>query len=212
MIHLLQGFLIGLALAAPVGPVGLLCIRRSIAEGRLAGFLTGLGAAFADGVFGLAAAFGLTMVTAFAGRHAAAFQLTGSAILLTMGLATLRARPAPRRTDSPETPPLCVTRFSRMFLSTFFVAISNPATITACLGIFTGFAADLRTAGPAQAFLLVLGIFLGSAAWWLILSSAASAFGRRLESGGLRFIDLSAGALVIAFGLWQLGRLAWNRS
>ena len=210
MIHLLQGFLIGFALAAPVGPVGLLCIRRSIADGRFAGFLTGLGAAFADGLFGLAAVLGLAAVTAFVGHHATAFQLTGGIFLLLMGLATLRVRPDPRAGDSPQVARLSKVRLSRVFLSTFAIAVVNPATITACLGIFTSFAADLHTAGTGQAFLLVLGVFLGSSAWWFILSSAAHAFGRRLSVGGLRFIDVSAGALITAFGLWQLGRLAFG--
>lgn len=210
MIHFLQGFLIGFALAAPVGPVGLLCIRRSIADGRLAGFLAGLGAAFADGLFGLAAVLGLAAVTAFVARHGAAFQLTGGVFLLLMGLAMLRSRPDPRAGDSSPVDRLSTIRLSKVFLSTFAIAVLNPATITACLGIFTGFAADLRTAGTAQAFLLVLGVFLGSSAWWLILSSAASAFGRRLKGGGLRIIDLSAGTVIAAFGLWQLGRLAFG--
>jgi threonine/homoserine/homoserine lactone efflux protein len=212
MIHLLQGFLIGFALAAPVGPVGLLCIRRSIAHGRLAGFLTGLGAAFADGLFGLAAVLGLAAVTAFVARHAVAFQLTGGLFLLLMGLATLRERTGLRADNSPDVTRLSGARLSSVFLSTFVIAVLNPATITACLGIFTSFAVDLHTAGMRQAFLLVLGVFLGSAAWWLILSSAASAFGRRLRGGGLRFIDLSAGTLIAAFGLWQLSRLVWNQS
>jgi len=211
MIHLLQGFLIGFALAAPVGPVGLLCIRRSIAHGRLAGFLTGLGAAVADGLFGLAAVLGLAAVTAFVARHAGAFQLTGGILLFLMGLAILRPQPGAGAGDSPGTARLSAAHLPRVFLSTFVIAVLNPATIAACLGIFTSFAVDLHTAGTGQAFLLVLGVFLGSATWWLILSTAASAFGRRLNGGGLRFIDLSAGTLIAAFGLWQLGRIVWSQ-
>lgn len=210
MLKLLQGFAIGLALAAPVGPVGLWCIRRSLADGRLAGFLTGLGAAFADGVFGLVAALGLTAVTTFVARHETAFQLIGGIFLLLMGAATIRARPIPTETDPAQSTTGLKLRLSSAFVATFLIAIANPATITACLGIFTSFAADLHTAGTGQAFLLVLGIFLGSAAWWLILSSAAVAFGRRLSARGLRWIDLSAGLVVAAFGAWQLGRLAWR--
>ncbi len=211
MIHFLQGFLIGFALAAPVGPVGLLCIRRSIAHGRLAGFLTGLGAAFADGVLGLIAALGLTAITTFVARHASVFQLTGGLFMLVMGLITLRSRPTPRAGETPEVSRLSTARLSKVMLATFAIAVLNPPTITACLGIFTSFAVDLHTAGTRQAFVLVLGIFLGSTAWWLILSSLAHTLGRRLKSGGLRIIDLSAGALIIAFGLWQLGRLVWNQ-
>lgn len=211
MIHFLQGFLIGFALAAPVGPVGLLCIRRSMAQGRLAGFLTGLGAAFADGLFGIAAAFGLAAVTAFVAHHAVAFQLIGGLFLLLMGLATLRARPAPAENGSAEMAQLSHAHLPRLFLSTFLLALFNPATLTACIGIFTGFAAELRTAATEQSLLLVLGIFLGSAAWWLILSQAAHALGRRLTRETLRRVDLCAGSIIAAFGVWQLARLALSR-
>ncbi|HWA07828.1 MAG TPA: LysE family transporter [Opitutaceae bacterium] len=205
MIHFLQGFLIGFALAAPVGPVGLLCIRRSIAHGRLAGFLSGLGAAFADGILGLVAALGLTTITGFVARHTFAFQLSGGLFMLAMGAIMLRAHAA---RPSPEVDRLSTAQLSTVMLSTFAIAVLNPPTITACLGIFTSFAADLHTAGRGEAFLLVLGIFLGSTAWWLILSGAASALGRRLKTGSLRIIDLAAGGIIAAFGLWQLARLA----
>lgn len=211
MIHFLQGFLIGFALAAPVGPVGLLCIRRSMADGRLAGFLTGLGAAFADGLFGIGAAFGLAAVTTFVALHTVAFQLIGGIFLLLMGIATLRARPAPPENGSPKMAQLSHAHLPKLFLSTFLLALFNPATLTACVGIFTGFAAELRTAATEQSLLLVLGIFLGSAAWWLILSHAAHALGRRLTQQTLRRIDLGAGSIIAAFGLWQLARLALSR-
>ena len=211
MIHFLQGFLIGFALAAPVGPVGLLCIRRSMAQGRLAGFLTGLGAAFADGLFGVAAAFGLAAVTAFVAHHTFAFQLIGGIFLLIMGIATLRARPAAPEGSSAEMAQLSHAHLPKLFLSTFLLALFNPATLTACIGIFTGFAAELRTAATEQSLLLVLGIFLGSAAWWLILSHTAHALGRRLTRETLRKIDLCAGSVIAAFGVWQLARLALSR-
>jgi threonine/homoserine/homoserine lactone efflux protein len=182
-----------------------------MAHGRLAGFLTGLGAAFADGVFGLAAAFGLAAVTAFVALHTVGFQLTGGIFLLLMGVATLRARPAAPEAGSARMAQLSHAHLPRLFLSTFLLALFNPATLTACIGIFTGFAAELHTAATAQALLLVLGIFLGSAAWWLVLSHVAHALGRRLTAETLRRIDLGAGSIIAAFGIWQLARLALSR-
>src|SRR4051812_17010461 len=90
---LFRGLVIGFAVAAPVGPVGLLCIRRSIADGHLAGFITGLGAAAADALFGLIAALGLTAVTSFLTGHAHAFHFSSGLFLLAFGIATIRSRP-----------------------------------------------------------------------------------------------------------------------
>jgi threonine/homoserine/homoserine lactone efflux protein len=208
LLHFLQGFLIGFALAAPVGPVGILCIRRSITYGRLVGFLSGMGAAFADGIFGLVAALGITSITSFITRHETAFQLTGGLFLIVMGLATLRVQPPPAEGESGKTAGLSHASLPKIFLSTFLIAIINPATITATIGIFTGFAVDLRTSGFFQGLAIVLGVFLGSVAWWAILSTAAAALARRIGHGGLRFIDLSAGIFIALFGVWQLVRLA----
>jgi threonine/homoserine/homoserine lactone efflux protein len=207
MIHLLQGLVIGFAVAAPVGPVGLLCIRRSILDGRTAGFVTGLGAAVADAIFGLVAALGLTTVTTFLSGHAHAFQLAGGFFLLAIGLTTLRSRPPQRETGSVHAPNLAVA-----FASTVAITLANPMTIAGFVGIFTGFGVGLQTTGARPVGWLVFGVFLGSASWWLVLSTAASWFARRLNDGGLRIINLVAGGAIAAFGLWQLGRLVLNQN
>jgi len=205
MLHLLQGLAIGFAIAAPVGPVGLLCIRRSIVDGRLAGFVTGLGAATADSIYGLVAALGLTSVTVFLTDHATAFHLIGGIFLLVIGSATLCARPPQRKTGPIHAPNLRMA-----FLSTLGITLANPMTIASFIGIFAGFGPGLLTTGAVQAIWLVLGVFLGSAAWWLILSGAASWFARHITDGGLHFINFVAGGAIAAFGLWQLGRLAFG--
>jgi threonine/homoserine/homoserine lactone efflux protein len=202
MQHLLKGLIIGFAVAAPVGPVGLLCIRRSLADGHLAGFVTGLGAATADAAFGLIAALGLTSVTAFLTGHAVLFELAGAAFLLAIGIATLRARPSERPAGSVH-----AANLPAAFISTLAITLANPMTIAAFIGIFTGFGVGLHTSGVLDAISLVGGVFLGSAAWWLILSSASGWFAKRIGHGGLRFINVIAGALITVFGVLQLLRL-----
>lgn len=196
----LKGALIGFSIAAPVGPIGLLCIRRSLHEGRLAGFVSGLGAATADTLYGLVAAFSLTALTDFLLGYRTALQLFGGLFLLYLGLTTLRARAAAPAADRPA-PNLLAAYFSTLALTA-----TSPVTILAFVGIFAGL--GVAVSDSFSALRLVLGVFLGSAAWWLILSTTASFLGRRLESGGLRILNLVAGTILLAFALWQLTQLA----
>lgn len=196
-----KGAVIGFSIAAPVGPVGLLCIRRSLHDGRLAGFVTGLGAAAADTLYGLAAAFSLTALTDFLVGHRHAFQLVGGLFLLYLGVATLRARPPVAAADRPA------TNLGAVFLATFAITLTNPLTVLAFVGIFAGLGLGATVNTPATALRLVLGVFLGSAAWWIILSTGAAHFGRRLQSSGLRTLNLIAGSAILVIALWQLLQL-----
>jgi threonine/homoserine/homoserine lactone efflux protein len=202
MEHIVKGFAIGFAVAAPVGPVGLLCIRRSALDGRLAGFVTGLGAATADGVFGLVAALGLTSVTAFLSGHAVGFQFAGGLCLLVIGAATIRSQPTPRARTPDHAPNLPAAYFS-----TVAITLANPMTIAGFVGIFTGFGVGIATTGIGQIFWLVSGVFLGSTAWWLLLSGFASWFGKKIHDGGLHAINIGAGVAILLIGLWQLAQL-----
>jgi threonine/homoserine/homoserine lactone efflux protein len=197
---LLKGAVIGFSLAAPVGPIGLLCIRRSLHDGRLAGFVSGLGAATADALYGLVAAFSLTALTDFLLGYRTALQLLGGVFLLYLGLTTLRARAPQPAADRPA-PNLLAAYFS-----TLIFTATSPVTILAFVGIFAGLGVAIPDA--FSALRLVLGVFLGSTAWWLILSTTASRLGRRLQSGGLRLLNVVAGSLLLAFALWQLTQLA----
>ncbi len=201
MAPLLQGFAIGFAVAAPVGPIGLLCIRRSILDGRLTGFVTGLGAAFGDAIYGLVAALGLTSVTGFVGHHGPACELAGGLCLLVLGLAMARSRPRPRPAGTVHAPNLTAA-----FASAAAITLANPMTVAAFLGIFTGLGPGLTASGIAPVSWLVLGVFLGSAAWWLILSGCASWFGRNISDERLHLFNLTAGLAIAAFGVWQLVR------
>jgi threonine/homoserine/homoserine lactone efflux protein len=197
----LQGLVIGFSIAAPVGPIGLLCIRRSLTDGRLAGFVSGLGAATADALYGLIAALGLTGITSRLVEVRVPLQVGGGLFLVYLGIAALRAPP-----QVASAPDSGATKSGGMFVSTFFLTLTNPMTILSFLGIFAGLNAG--TGSVAAASLLVAGVFLGSAAWWFVLSAASGWFGSRLRQGGLRFVNIASGVIIAAFGGWQLLRLA----
>lgn len=204
MSPLLKGLIVGFSIAAPVGPIGLLCIRRSLASGRLAGFVSGLGAATADAIYGVVAALGLTAITAFLLEQRHWLQLAGGVFLVYFGVATLRARPPVKSADAPVS-----NRLAAAFVSTLVLTLTNPMTILSFIGIFAG--VGLTGAdGAWPASLLVAGVFLGSATWWLILSTLAHGFGRHFSTGGLRALNFIAGLILLSFGIWQLARLRWQ--
>ncbi len=197
---LVTGALVGFSIAVPVGPVGLLCIRRSLSDGRLAGFVTGMGAAAADTLYGLAAAFSLTALTNFLVDHRTSFQLFGGLFMLGLGVATLRSRPVASTADRPA------HHAGIAFVSAFAITATNPMTVFAFIGIFAGL--NHPAADTLASMRLVLGVFLGSAAWWLILSNGAAHFSRKLRSGGFRALNLIAGTGIVLIALWQLAQLA----
>ena len=156
----LQGLAIGFSIAAPVGPIGLLCIRCTLTHGRLNGFLCGLGAATADAVYGVIAALGLSAITSFLLGTQTWLQLAGGLFLVWLGIRTMRAPPAaaPRSTDTAAASALAAGYFSTLALT-----LTNPMTILSFIGIFAGLGAGATTGGLWPAGSLVLGVFLGSA-------------------------------------------------
>jgi threonine/homoserine/homoserine lactone efflux protein len=195
---LLKGIVIGFAIAAPVGPIGVLCIRRTLARGRASGLLSGLGAATADAVYGAIAAFGLTFITAFLLNQQFWLKLGGGLFLCYLGLKTAAARPAAE--------PAAAARRGLLgaYASTFALTLTNPATILSFVAIFAG--AGLAGSGHAYgaASTLVLGVFMGSAAWWLLLSGGVGLFRTRLQASHLRWVNRIAGFMIGGFGLLVL--------
>ena len=196
----LEGIIIGFAIAAPVGPIGVLCIRRTLAEGRASGFVSGLGAATADAVYGAIAAFGLTLITDFLLGGASWLRLVGGAFLLFLGVKTFLARPAERAAEARG------AGLPGAYASTFFLTLTNPTTILSFAAIFAGL--GVTGANDAlSAALLVLGVFLGSAAWWLVLSGGTGLFRPKLSAGGLRWVNRVSGTIIAAFGVLALSGL-----
>lgn len=192
----LKGILLGFAIAAPVGPIGVLCIRRTLAYGRLSGLLSGLGAATADGVYGGIAAFGLALVSDFLVNQSSWLRIIGGLFLCYLGITTFLAKPANKAAPTTRTGLLGA------YLSTVVLTLTNPATILSFVLIFAGFApADL---GYGQAAILVSGVFLGSALWWIFLSGGVSMFRRWLTPERLRWLNRFFGLLILGFGIVAL--------
>lgn len=200
-IPFIQGFIIGLSIAAPVGPVGLLCIRRSLMHGWRMGFITGLGAATADALYGCIAAFGLAAVAAFLNQHTFLLNLAGGIFLLYLGFRTALSQAGSKM--APEE--LRKSAFS-MFISTILLTLTNPATIFSFMGVFAGIGireeSNMLAAGT-----LVIGVFAGSALWWLLLSSGVSLFRARLNTRQMKIINLAAGLILMTLGAWSLTNL-----
>ncbi|HVU23711.1 MAG TPA: LysE family transporter [Opitutus sp.] len=201
----LEGAAMGFCIAAPVGPIGLLCIRRSMRDGRIAGFVSGLGAATADAIFGSIAALGLTAITNFLIAHRAAIELFGGLALLGIGLSIIRSKPQDITAERVHARSL-----PSAFASTLVLTLANPTTILTFLGIFAAFGIGVNLDTRSHAAWLIAGVFVGSGVWWFILSGSSHWLSRRLNTTGLRVINFVSGALVIAFGLWQLAALVFR--
>ncbi len=198
----LKGALLGLAIAAPVGPIGVLCIRRTLAQGRLAGFVSGLGAASADMIYGAIAAFGLTAITGLLVRQQGWLRLVGGLFLCYLGLRTLLARPA----DSAAS----VEGRSRAgaYLSTFVLTLTNPMTILSFAAIFAGAGVAQTGSSYGAAAAMVVGVFLGSAAWWLLLSAGVSLLRSRFDARAALWVNRLSGLVILGFGAAALISLA----
>ena len=198
---LLQGLMIGFAIAAPVGPIGLLCIQRTLAYGRLTGLVTGLGAASADAIYGLVAGFGLTAISAFLVEQQLWLGLAGGLFLCYLGVRTILTPPAAHAAQ--------IRAGGRWaaYGSTFLLTLTNPMTIFSFMGIFAGLGLAAAPGAYGQATALVLGVFTGSAAWWLLLSGCVSLARGRIGPGTLRWVNRVAGALILIFGVTLLAGL-----
>jgi threonine/homoserine/homoserine lactone efflux protein len=198
---LFKGIIIGLAIAAPVGPIGVLCIRRTLVEGRTSGFVSGLGAATADAVYGSLAALGLTFVANFLVSGEMWLRLVGGAFLVFLGVRTFLARPAEPTVSTGK------SGLPGAYISTLFLTLTNPATILSFAAIFAALGAGSAGGDVPSAMLLVLGVFLGSALWWLVLSGVAGLFRARLSVGGLRWVNRISGTVLATFGVLAVSGL-----
>jgi len=195
----LRGVVIGFAIAAPVGPIGVLCIRRTIAGGMRIGFVSGLGAAIADALYAGIATFALALATAYVARLTQPLHLIGGAFLLWLGVTTaLRAapaagagRPAPRA-------------YAGAFLSTFALTAVNPATIVSFAAVIAGAVFGAHPPLGFAAVRLVAGVFAGSALWWLVLSAGVGIVRRGLTPRAMRAVNVVSGIVLAGFGVWAL--------
>jgi threonine/homoserine/homoserine lactone efflux protein len=193
-----KGFLIGLPIAAAVGPIWILCFRRALAEGALVGFVSGLGAATADAMYGAVAAFGLTAISDVLVGMQRGLGIAGGGFLCYLGLRTLASR-APAAAEKPPG-----GRLLASFASTLALTLSNPMTVISFVAVFAGLGLIEQGRNYRSASLMVAGVFAGSAVWWIILCATARIVRDRLDARWMKGINLLSGMLILGFGLHQL--------
>ena len=196
----LKGLAFGFVLAATVGPMWVLCFRRTVAYGALSGFVSGMGIAVADGLYGAVAAFGLTAISGFLLRYSFWIGSVGGLFLLYLGIRTLLQKPAANGEAAKP------ASLAQAFLSTLGLTLANPPTILAFVAIFAGLGLS-ASADYALAAMIVAGVFLGSAAWWVVLAAAGGALRDRLGPRLLCAINLVSGITILGFAAWQFTQL-----
>jgi threonine/homoserine/homoserine lactone efflux protein len=191
-----KGVLVGLVIAVPAGPVGVLCIRRTIFNGRLAGFISGMGAATGDAIFGIIAGFGLTFVSDLLLDYQQWLRLGGGVFLLLAGSRAFTSDPLARMRSERDPETLLAD-----FAWTFALTLTNPITILAFLAIFAGigFAGEGATLGGAA--ILVLGVWLGSLLWWAAIALGAGMFRHSFRRNHLVWINRVSGGILVLSGI-----------
>lgn len=188
--------LIGFSIAAPVGPIGLLCIQRTLAQGRLFGLLSGLGAATADMFYGLIAGLGLTAISGYLLASQNPIQALGILFLFYLAVKTMLS-PASQAASTFRGGSLLYA-----YSTTLFLTLTNPMTILSFLGIMSGAGIGLSSSGHGSVALFVSGVFLGSSIWWLLLSQVVGIFRSRLNPRIFLWVNRGAGLLIFAFAAY----------
>jgi threonine/homoserine/homoserine lactone efflux protein len=196
--YLIKGFIIGFSIAAPVGPIGVLTIKRTLAEGRISGFVTGMGAALADSAYGAVAGFGLIAISSFLISQEFAIKLIGGLFLIYLGVRSFLSKPAAKEAI------VASKGLLNNFISTFFLTLTNPSTILSFIAIFAGLGLASSTADYFSSTAIVIGVFIGSALWWFILSSIVSSLRHKITPDRLAWVNRLSGIVLGSFGLFAL--------
>lgn len=198
-----RGFILGFTIAAAVGPISLLVIRRTLAEGRVVGLASGLGVATADGTYGAIAAFGLGAITEVLVDARPVLGLVGGLFLLWLAWTTARAEP-----HDPASAPVRRGGLAGAYLSILGLTLTNPMTILSFGALFAGLGVAGDDLGGSA--LLTLGVFLGSCAWWVVLTTIVSAVRIRITTAWIRRINVGSGLVIGAFALVSIATVVWR--
>jgi threonine/homoserine/homoserine lactone efflux protein len=193
MHYFVEGLMLGFAIAAPVGPIGVLCIRRTLHYGRLSGIYSGLGAASADMFYGLLAFLGINLLSDFLLSWQYWLRIGGGIFLIFWGIRIFLAKPR------DQAKPVTHATYVKDFLSTFLLTLSNPLTIFAFLAIFAGLGVVKNVTNRGG--WLILGIFLGSCLWWFILCEAVAFIRKKANPNFMTWLSRIAGLVIIGFGI-----------
>ena len=194
----IKGFIIGFSIAAPVGPIGILCIQRTLSGGNVQGLVTGLGAATADAVYGFIAAFGLTFISNFLVDQSLWFRIIGGFFLCYLGIRAFLKKPGNQTVSVANSTTLSA------YGTTFFLTLTNPMTILFFAGIFAGLGIVSESIHYASAGLMVIGVFSGSGAWWLLLSGATGIFRNKVSERKLTIVNKISGIVIVDCGIVAL--------
>ena len=196
-----RGSILGFSVAAVVGPIALLCIRRTLSAGFGVGFVSGLGAATADATYAAVAGFSISAVAAALVDQRLWLRVVGGLFLVYLALRTIRAAPAERSAAAS----VSGMRLAGAYSSTVVLTLSNPLTILSFAGIFAGLGlGSLGAASTKSALALVVGVFLGSAAWWLLLAGLIARLRGRVTPRWLRRVNVGSGLIILGFGVQSL--------
>jgi threonine/homoserine/homoserine lactone efflux protein len=191
----LQAIIMGFIVAVPVGPLGLLCINRALSLGPLAGLYSGFGVATADALAAAIAALGLTLVSEFLVDHQLLLRLAGGMALCYLGVRIYRTQP---RTEPPAQD---VNSLAAAYATTFFLTLSNPVTVLSFFAIYAGWGIESLSGRYIGAAILMAGVFVGSALWWLILACGLLLFRDRFSHHVLGWIHKVSGVVIAGFGI-----------
>jgi threonine/homoserine/homoserine lactone efflux protein len=195
---LIKGVAIGFLLAVPVGPIGVLCIRTTLAEGRRSTISTILGAATADMMYGAVAAFGVTLISTFITDNFETIRFIGGIVLIYLGIRTYRAH------ITNGKPKKTLNHHAGNFFSTFILTLTNPLTLVAFAAVFAGLGTVKETSETISALFLVAGVFMGSALWFICLVTATHIFSEFLKQKGLDVINKVAGGFILIAGIYAI--------
>jgi threonine/homoserine/homoserine lactone efflux protein len=198
LIYILKGIAIGFALAAPVGPLGVICIRRTLAHGSKRGLIVGLSASVADIIYGIVAAFGVTLISDFIYNQQQWIRLVGGLVLIILGYHTLRSYPSTNAETNGTNGHL------RAFFSTFLLALTNPMTLFTFAAVFASVGLKEITGNHIFGLFLVGGIFLGTMSWFTLLTTLVHFFKENIDTDGISLVNKIAGSILILFGIVTL--------
>jgi len=194
----LKGIILGFSIAAPVGPIGLLCITKSLTKGKLSGFLSGMGAATADMIYGSVAAFGLTAISRFLTSYSTQIKIVGGLFLVYLGIKTFFAKNSSNSLKNNS------NSIIKDYFSTFFLTLTNPMTIISFVGVFAGMGLVSGKHDFYDSIFLISGVFLGSGLWWLILSQSVNLFSKNKNNKFLNIINKISGIILFVFGIFAM--------
>lgn len=195
MPSLIKAIVLGFSLAAPVGPIGLLVINRTIRKGQLYGFISGLGATFADGIYGCIAGFGFSAIINFLIQHSEIIKPVGCIAICLIGIKTFVSKTHFQQVKTRDSKNLIGA-----FGSVFFLTLSNPITIFFFIALFSGLGLNVGDS-YFSVVTFIVGVLLGSAAWWLILSSVTGVVRHRISEKTIGVINKISGTALIVFGI-----------